>query len=184
MSSFMPTGLVRYQHTGNFHFITFSCYRRQPLFAASSGYQIFEQELEKVRQRHGFVVAGYVVMPEHVHVLVSEPRTVPLSVALQVLKQQVSRELKRPGDIRFGQRRYYGFNVWNHDKTVEKLKYMHRNPVRRGLAARPEAWLWSSFRHYLTGKTGTVGIESHWTAWRRVHPEASAPPTLPKTGEG
>ena len=95
----MPTGLVRYRHTGNFHFITFSCYRRQPLFAASSGYQIFEQELEKVRQRHGFVVAEYVVMPEHVHVLVSEPRTVPLSVALQVLKQQVSRELKRPGDI-------------------------------------------------------------------------------------
>src|SRR5580698_5127585 len=72
---------------------------RQPLFAASSGYGIFEQELEKVRQRHGFVVAGYVVMPEHVHLLVSEPRTVPLSVALQVLKQQVSRKLKRPGDI-------------------------------------------------------------------------------------
>jgi putative transposase len=180
----MPRGLVRYHHTGHFHFLTFSCYRRQPLLAARSGYGIFEQELEKVRQRHRFFVAGYVVMPEHVHMLVSEPRSVLLSVVLQVLKQQVSRKLKRPGDIRFWQRRYYDFNVWNHDKTIEKLKYMHRNPVRRGLAEKPQDWPWSSFRHYLTGDLGAVEIESTWTSWRREHPSASVPPTLPKTGEG
>ena len=180
----MPRGLVRYHHTGHFHFLTFSCYRRQPLLAARSGYRIFEQELEKVRKRHRFFVAGYVVMPEHVPMPVSEPRSVLLSVVLQVLKQQVSRKLKRPGDTRFRQRRYYDFNVWNHDKTIEKLKYMHRNPVRRGLAERPQDWPWSSFRHYLTGDIGVVEIESTWTSWRREHPSASVPPTLPKTGEG
>jgi putative transposase len=179
----MPKGLVRYQHTGNFHFVTFSCYKREPLFAERSGYGIFAEELEKVRQRHGFVVAGYVVMPEHVHLLVSEPRNLQLSTILQVLKQQVSRKLKRPGDRRFWQRRYDDFNVWNHDKTVEKLKYMHRNPVRRGLAARPQDWRWSSFRYYLTGEDGTVEIESDWTARKREHHEASTPPTLPNTGE-
>ena len=180
----MPRGLVRYQHSGNFHFLTFSCYRRQPLLANRSGYCIFEEELEKVRQRHGFVVAGYVVMPEHAHLLVNEPRSVPLSVALQVLKQQISKRLKRPGDIRFWQRRYYDFNVWNHEKTIEKLKYMHRNPVRRGLAERPQDWPWSSFRHYLTGYIGTVEIESNWTSWRREHPEASVEPTLPNSRVG
>ena len=167
----MPTGLVRYRHTGNFHFVTFSCYRREPLLENRIGYLIFEQELENVRKRYGFVVAGYVVMPEHIHLLASEPRKALLSLAIQVLKQQTSRRLKRRGEARFWQRRYYDFNVWTHEKTVEKLKYMHRNPVRRGLTARPEDWPWSSFRHYLTGEIGTVEIESHWTAWRRDHPE-------------
>lgn len=168
----MPSGLARYQHSGNFHFLTFSCYRRQPLLAARSGYGIFEVELEKVRRRYGFVVAGYVVMPEHVHLLISEPSFVQLSVVLQVLKRQVSGRLKRPGDTQFWQKRYYDFNVWNHDKTVEELRYMHRNPVHRGLAAKPEDWPWSSFRHYLTGDISTVEIESDWTAWRREHPDA------------
>jgi putative transposase len=104
--------------------------------------------------------------------------------ALQVLKQQVSRKLKRPGEIRFWQRRYYDFNVWNHDKTVEKLKYMHRNPVRCGLVPTPQDWPWSRFRHSLTGEDGTAEIESDWTAWKREHHEASTPPTLPNSGEG
>ncbi len=102
----MPRRLVRYQHTGNFHFATFRCYKREPLFAERSGYGIFEEELDKVRQRHGFVVAGNVVMPEHVPLLVSEARNLPPSTVLQVLKQQVSRKLKMPGDRRFWQRRY------------------------------------------------------------------------------
>jgi len=47
------------------------------------------------------------------------------------------------------------------------LKYIHRNPVKRGLVERPEDWAWSSFRHYATGVVGTVEIESLWTAQRR-----------------
>ena len=49
------------------------------------------------------------------------------------------------------QARYYDFNVWTEGKRIEKLCYMHRNPVARGLVARPKDWPWSSFRHYLTG---------------------------------
>ena len=63
--------------------------------------------------------------------------------------------------------RYYDFNVWSEEKRVEKLRYIHRNPVKRGLVERPEDWLWSSFHHYLTGEEGVVEIESHWTATRR-----------------
>ena len=50
---------------------------------------------------------------------------------------------------------------------VEKLKYLHRNPVVRGLVACPEDWVWSSFRHYAVGEIGQVEIESEWTARRR-----------------
>jgi putative transposase len=109
-------------------------------------YSIFEQEFEAVRRRYGLVIAGYVLMPEHVHRLVSEPRRSTLSVVLQVLKQQTSRKLKARGAVQFWQRRYYEFNVWSEARRIEKLRYMHRNPVKRGLVEKPEHWPWSSFR--------------------------------------
>jgi putative transposase len=149
----MAKGLVRYQKCGVFHFLTFSCYRRQPLLGNENAHGVFERE-------------GYVLMPEHVHLFVGEPLKASLSTALQVLKQQTSRRLKRREDIRFWQRRYYDFNVWSEVKRVEKLRYMHRNPVRRGLIENPEDWPCSSFLHYATGKKGTIEIESEWTARR------------------
>jgi putative transposase len=88
-------------------------------------------------------------------------------VALQVLKQQTSRKLKRKEETHFWQRRYEDFNVWNQDKTAEKLKYIHRKPVRRRLVTKPDDWPWSSYRHDSTGLERTVEIESHWTAWKR-----------------
>lgn len=170
----MPKGLVRYQKSGGFHFLTFSCYRREPLLGRVGAYDIFEQELEAIRKRYGLVVAGYVLMPEHVHLLVGEPLKSLLATALQVLKQQTSRKLKRRGEVRFWQRRYYDFNVHNEEKRIEKLRYMHRNPVKRGLVEKPEDWPWSSFRHYATGAEGAVEIESEWTAQRRESAQRQA----------
>ncbi len=163
----MPKGLKRYQQARCFHFITFSCYRRLPLLNDAWCYNNFERVLEAIRQRYGFVVAGYVLMPEHVHLLVGEPVKAQLSVAIQVLKQVTSRKLKHRAMARFWQPRYYDFNVWSAEKRIEKLRYMHRNPVKRGLVARPEDWVWSSFQHYATGEIGTVEIESEWTAYAR-----------------
>jgi|ERR1035437_5117424 putative transposase len=74
---------------------------------------------------------------------------------------------KRGGREHFWQARYYDFNVWTKRKRVEKLRYMHRNPVKRGLVEKPEDWAWSSFRHYLTGVEGVVEIESEWTGRKR-----------------
>jgi putative transposase len=96
-------------------------------------------------------------MPEHVHLLLSEPldHEIPLSKAIQSLKLSVSKRLvPRP----FWQVRYYDFNVFPYNKRVEKLKYMHRNPVTRGLVERPEDGPWSSYRHYLLDEPGTVRI--------------------------
>jgi putative transposase len=160
----MTRGLVRYHHTGNFHFLTFSCYHRLPFLKSVAARDLFESSLERIRRRYNFVVAGYVVMPEHIHLLVSEPRISILSRAVQALKLSVAVQLReRP----FWQARYYDFNVRTTDKRIEKLRYMHRNPVKRGLVAKPEEWKWSSFLHYATGFEGAVEIESEWTAARR-----------------
>lgn len=162
----MPSGLHRYQQGGGLHFITFSCFHRLPYLGSAAARSLFEQALETMRERFRFAVLGYVVMPEHVHLLLSEPALNRLDRAIQAIKLSVSlRSQPRP----FWQVRYYDFNVRSAAKTTEKLRYIHRNPVTRGLAASAEQWPWSSFRHYKTGALGTVEIESHWTAWRREH---------------
>jgi putative transposase len=163
----MPSGLRRYQQAGDLHFVTFSCYRRQPKLGTVGPRGAFERSLERTRRAHGFCVLGYVVMPEHVHLLLSEPETAPLATALQALKQSVSRTLALRSAEPFWEQRYYDFNVRSHPKHIEKLRYIHRNPVRRGLVAKPEDWVWSSFRHYATEIEGVVEIESEWTAVRR-----------------
>ena len=157
----MTQGLKRYQFTGDLHFVTFSCHRRQPYLTSVAARSRFEEALERTRQRYGFCGLGYVVMPEHIHLLVSKPRIGSLAKALQALKVSVSkRSTQRP----FWQSRYYDFNVYSYRKQVEKLRYIHRNPVHRGLVEQPPDWRWSSFHHYATGECGAVEIESFWTA--------------------
>ncbi len=202
----MPWGLKRYQQSGSLHFITFSCYRRQPLLMKHGAAQMFEQALEEARVKYGFFVFGYVVMPEHVHLLVSEPERGTLATAIKALKQSVARrQVKLGGGLRsskqkdphkqkplvwgtqnprgtqhFWQKRYYDFNVCTPEKRVEKLKYIHRNPVHRGLVARSEDWPWSSYRHYALGELGTVQIESPVAAWKRRQVGSTNVLALPK----
>jgi putative transposase len=163
----MTSGLKRYHQSGCSHFITFRCYRRQALLYSPSAAGRFQSELERVRQWYGLRVYGYVVMPEHVHLLVSEPDRTHLSIAIQMLKQQVSRKLRPNDQPRFWQVRYYDSLLKNHREHTSALHYFHRNPVTRGLCAKPEDWEWSSFRHYTTGKEGAIEIESEWTGRRR-----------------
>ena len=162
----MPTGLRRYQQSRCLHFLTFSCYRRQPFPASPGSGDLFELALEQSRIRYGLYVVGYVVMPEHVHLLMTEPERGTPASAVQSIKQSVSRKLIA-GREHFWQARYYDFNVFTSKKRIEKLKYIHRNPVKRRLVERPEDWVWSSYRHYLTGERGVVEIESPWAEIHR-----------------
>ena len=137
----------------------------------------FEHTLDRVRRWYGLYVVGYVVMPEHVHLLLTEPERGSLAVAVQMLKQIVSRRVVHARRTRFWQPRYYDFNVWSAEKRVEKLKYIHWNPVRRGLVENPEDWEWSSYRHYLYREEGLVEIASPWAVWRRRQVEPTLSPT-------
>jgi len=89
----MPWSLKRYQQTGHLHFVTFSCYQRAALLNTPIAREVFEQTLERVRKWYGLFVTGHVVMPEHVHLLISEPERASLAIALQMLKQVVGQSL-------------------------------------------------------------------------------------------
>jgi putative transposase len=162
----VPWGLKRFHQSGQTHFVTFCCYHRRPSFIPDPAKHTFEAALERVRRSFGLYVYGYVVMPEHLHLLISEPQRDTLADALKSLKQGVSRRLI--GDAEhFWQKRYYDFNIRDHPQFVEKLRYIHRNPVKRELCERPEDWAWSSFRQYAIDCDGQVEIESEWTARQR-----------------
>jgi putative transposase len=163
----MPTSLKRYQQTGNFHFITFSCYHRQPLLETDTTKNILQIILEQTRKQQRLCIAAYVIMPEHIHLLSNEPETGTVASFLQIFKQLTSRELKSASQKQFWQRRYYDFNVHSSEKRTEKIQYIHRNPVTRGLVSKPEEYRWSSFTHYATGEPGPIEIESEWTARHR-----------------
>jgi putative transposase len=120
-------------------------------------------------------VLGYVVMPEHVHLLISEPEKKNPSVLVQALTLGFARRLvaaarrhnrRHPplfdhAPRHIWQARFYDFNVWTDRKRVEKLEYMHRNPVKRGLVEAPEMWRWSSYRSYAFRENGPVDL-NHW----------------------
>jgi REP element-mobilizing transposase RayT len=128
-----------------------------------------------------FRVVGYVVMPEHFHLLISEPGRGTPSLVMQVLKQRFAHQVLKQRRQRrqrrstaqlalwvekeehLWQRRFYDFNVWSEHKRIEKLRYMHRNPVKRGLVLEPEQWAWSSFRWYASGEAGSVEV-NQWEA--------------------
>ncbi|MFZ3265031.1 MAG: transposase [Terriglobales bacterium] len=195
----MPSGLRRFQETGRSHFVTFSCYRRQPYFAFLEIFDLFLRCLERTRVRFDLLIYGYVVMPEHVHLLLSEPAKAPLAEALHYLKlsfSKLSRPLRpasaqvsaqktganlghrQPNSNRqpnpdyqdsssFWEKRYYDRNVRDYREFTVKLRYLHRNPVKRGLVRTPEDWKWSSYGGYALREIGVVGIESEWTARER-----------------
>ena len=178
----MPEGLKRYYGQEHLHFLTCTCYHRQAWLASDRRRDLFLQILEQVRQRYRFVVAGYVVMPEHIHLLISEPEQGTPSTVMQVLKQRFARRVLRrkrrhmaqaelwPEEPHVWQRRFYDFNVWNERKRIEKLRYMHRNPVKRGLVLEPEQWEWSSYRSYAKQEGGRVKINQ----WPKVEMKVRA----------
>ena len=156
----MPNRLHRYYGAGFSHFITTSCYQRLPLLASARNRDLFLRVLEQVRRRYHFVVAGYVVMPEHVHVLISEPERGNPSRVMQAIKQGFARRLlarlrrnEKPQQLslwsgpvergRIWQPRFYDFVVFSEKKRVEKLRYMHRNP---GSPASPLLACWGGSR--------------------------------------
>jgi putative transposase len=170
---------------GFLHFITFSCYHRLPLLGREPRRDLFLRTLEQVRRSYRFVVVGYVVMPEHVHLLLSEPERADPGTVIQALKQRFARAVLRElrahwvprqpslwseplTQSHVWQARFYDFVVYTKKKRMEKLHYMHRNPVVRGLVLEPEQWAWSSFRYYVCGERGPVLVNEALRAEMKV----------------
>lgn len=179
---------TRYYGTNDLHFINCSCYHRQQWLATAKRRDLFLAVLEEVRQRYRFVVVGYVVMPDHIHLLIGEPDRSNPSRVMQAIKQGFARrvlktlrrrrvatqaELFTVAAEHVWQKRFYDFNVFTARKRIEKLRYMHQNPVKRGLVEKPEQWLWSSYRSHAFGEPGAVRI-NQWGEAKIKIPKSAA----------
>ncbi|MCH7719767.1 MAG: hypothetical protein IH988_02085 [Planctomycetes bacterium] len=173
----MPSHLRRYDEPGHVHFWTISCYRRLGFFHRDGLKQIVADGLGLLQRRFGICIVGYVVMPEHVLVLIypharGNEEPIGVSKLLNAFKQHVGfygkkrlREqwagrgrlwsdplnrwaLGQLGEQSIWNTRGYDFNVNRQETLLEKLDYCHTNPITRGLVDRPEDWPWSSYRFY------------------------------------
>ena len=148
-------------------FVTFSCYHRFRLLTSPAVIQVFLDELDGVRSRHSLRLFGYVIMPEHVHLVLWPPDRLKLGVVIGQLKSLSARrmlpllqnrrgstldrlEVKRGGEnrIAFWQIRCYDHNCRTPETVREKIVYCHKNPVVRGSVSDPADWRWSSFNWY------------------------------------
>jgi putative transposase len=172
----------RYSDPGHAHALTFSCFQRQAFLSKDRSRLWFTDALDRAREKHRFHLWAYVIMPEHAHILIwptgSEYK---ISDILSSLKQSVAKRAllyvrreaptflshmadKQPnGDLhyRFWQRGGgYDRNVVEPLVAFQQIEYMHQNPVRRGLSARAEDWLWSSAADYARLRVGPLRLDA------------------------
>ncbi len=154
-------------------YVTFSCYRRRRLLEHPATKQIVISVLAEELEKLAAVCCGFVIMPDHVHATLWFKDVGQLSPFMRTWKSRSSRQLKKfvrehlneyaetvdPAQP-FWQPKYYPLNLHTEKKALEKLDYMHANPVRAGLAERACDWIWSSARYYEDGTS--VGVPLGW----------------------
>ena len=180
----MPTS-KRHFAPGQLQFLTSSTYRRARLFASDRFRWSFVEVLEQLRSEMGFLLIGWVLMPDHFHLLIKPEPAESTSRLMQELKKRTAQHilsalsenqrvpwcgkmlarLRLPPTVhadsqfRVWQRRFYPFGVYSEKKRLEKLNYMHGNPVKCGLVASPEQWPWSSFRFYYLNDSSVLSMD-------------------------
>ncbi len=171
----------RYNELGHAHALTFTCYRRQPFLSRERSCHWFVDGVDRARAKHGFDLWAYCLMPEHVHLLLWP--TLPaysVSDILNSIKQSVAKralifvqreardflarmEDRQPSGktcYRFWQRGGgYDRNLFEPGTVYQQMQYLHANPVRRGLCARAEDWLWSSAADYAGVRAGPLALQ-------------------------
>ncbi len=183
MSQFLHRRLRRtYNDEGHAHFLTFSCWKRLPLLSKDRSREWFVEALAKSLKEYNFGCWAYVIMPEHVHLLVyphareykmgnwvASLKLLVTHRAVKYLRQHQPSFLEKLLDSQPNGRQAYRFwqpgggvdvNLWTEAKIWEKIDYIHNNPVRRGLVVNPGEWRWSSYPDYANARTvGPVAID-------------------------
>ena len=171
----------RFNDIGHAHALTFSCYRRRPFFTKHCFCEWMVESIAAARVKHGFHVWAYVIMPEHVHLLIfPTSREYSISKILSTLKQPVAKKallfarqqtpasLPAMQDLQPTGRVHYRFwqrgggfdrNLTNPHAIWNNIDYIHANPVRRCLCASPADWRWSSASEYMSPGSGVLQID-------------------------
>lgn len=157
----MPKGPNRVYGKGHLHFITCFCYRHQRKLGEEKHRNLFVQLLEEIHRKFHFDVAGYVVMPDRFYLLMVEPSSDTAEHALATLLQRYQRRYNTSArsEEPAWQLPYADNHIFQPDKVEERLRFMHRLPVREGLAEKTTDWEWSSARFYEGMPEGAVTIE-------------------------
>ena len=147
--------LKHYDNLNTARFVTFSCYRQMKNFEHSGIYELFIKHLEFVRNKHCFKMYGYVIMPNHVHLVFFPQANTKLGFLIRELKSKMAREyfskycesIPDSSNV-FWQKRCYDHNCRTPETVMEKINYCHNNPVRAGFVKEPGDWKWSSYNWY------------------------------------
>ena len=161
------TKLRHYDNLNTARFITFSCYHHYPLLRKETTIQYFINVLKNKREEYSLKILGYVIVPNHVHLVLHPRENDKLGQIMRVIKSLSARDilsqwqkknytvLQRLKIIKdgkekyaFWQKRFYDFNCRTVASVIEKINYCHNNPVKAGLVKNPEDWKWSSYRWY------------------------------------
>ena len=156
--------LRHYDHLNTARFVTFSCYRRHKLLTSPGVIMVFLHTLQSIRARYAIRIFGYVVMLEHIHLVLHPPDSLKLGPVIGELKSQSASRIIAEGLVTlpcnctivkdgrrrqaFWQPRCYDHNCRTPETVVEKINYCHNNPVARGLVTEPGEWQWSSYNWY------------------------------------
>ena len=181
----MPTR-KRHFVRGQLQFLTSSTYHRVRLFASERFRGIFVEVLGQLRREMGFRLIGWVLMPDHFHLLLKAEPVASTSRVMQELKKRTAQRLlallreqqrvpwcgkmlarlrlppsvQADSQFRVWQRRFYPLGIYSETKRLEKLNYMHGNPVKRRLVTSPEQWPWSSFRFYYLDDSSVLSMDT------------------------
>jgi len=169
--------MKRIEQENHARYLTFSTYHQLPLFNNDQIKDAFVNQLQSTREKTGFHLLAWVIMPEHVHLLIwpklpeypvsKVSWTIKRNFAKHVIKRlheldaDILKELKTPNaQTRFWQRGGgYDRNIHSQDEINEKISYIHMNPVRKGLVEQAEVWTWSSAMWYAGIRDGSIPID-------------------------
>jgi putative transposase len=173
------TQLRHYDDSGLARFVTFACHKGYPLFTNPDIAQLFIDHLSALRSNQNIKIFAYVLMPEHVHLVLLPPENVKLGILIGQMKGRFARDVvqlweqqgatvpKQLCNVEHGtrkhiiwKRRCHDHNCRNIEAVKTRIEYCHYNPVRRGLVKKPDAWKWSSCQWYMGKKDIPLEMDS------------------------
>lgn len=147
--------------------MTFSCYRNLSSLNDRRAKEIVVEYLNFARDKHHFKIFGYVIMPNHIHLVMYPPEGMQLGLVIGEIKSRSARRwfgesavASSAGRRVFWQRRCYDHNCRSMSTVIEKINYCHTDPVRRGLVNEPGDWFWSSHNWYQGERTVPLEVDS------------------------
>lgn len=152
----------RYILDYHLYFVTTTFIDRVPWFKDPNKALLFSDIINKYRKQYEFQIFGYVIMPDHFHGLIMPGFQINISRIMQDIKRYFSKLVNEEKGTNgsLWQRRFYDRVVRDEEEYIKILEYIHYNPVKAGLTATPEDYLYSSYRFYNFGEAGPVQMDN------------------------